>query len=98
MSDDRTEWRFLVKARPAEGGTVTLDEDQSHRLAEVLRIGEGRTVRIFTGDGEEFEAEVLDADRQGSKEHLCEAILGARVQAVGPAQERPEREDEDGPR
>mgnify|MGYP000754132993 CR=1 FL=1 len=66
MSDDRTEWRFLVKARPAEGGTVTLDEDQSHRLAEVLRIGEGRTVRIFTGDGEEFEAEVLDADRQGS--------------------------------
>ena len=68
-ADDK-QWRFVAPARPRVGQTLTLRPDQSHHLAEVLRLSEGRSVRVFTGAGEEFEGVVRKADPEASTVHI----------------------------
>lgn len=67
MPDDEKLWRFVAPSRPQVGQTLTLRPDQSHHLAEVLRLSEGRRVRVFTGSGEEFEGVVCAADPEASR-------------------------------
>jgi 16S rRNA (uracil1498-N3)-methyltransferase len=51
--------------------SVLLDEDESHHLARVLRLGEGARAFVFDGEGEEWECEVARAD---SRESLLNLI------------------------
>jgi len=64
--DAEKQWRFLVSTRIRVGEDLTLPPDQSHHLADVLRLSEGRRVRLFTGGGEEFEGVVRSADPEAS--------------------------------
>lgn len=45
---------------------MTLDEEQSHHLAKVLRLARGARVRVFDGCGREWEARVIAADRRAA--------------------------------
>ncbi|MCC7366580.1 MAG: 16S rRNA (uracil(1498)-N(3))-methyltransferase [Dehalococcoidia bacterium] len=45
-------------------GPVTLDRDQSQRLAAVMRVREGDPVQLFSGDGREWHATVTTVTKQ----------------------------------
>jgi 16S rRNA (uracil1498-N3)-methyltransferase len=51
---------------------VTLGPAESHHLRAVLRLEEGDAVRLFTGDGQEFAARVMDGDGAGVRLHVVE--------------------------
>lgn len=48
------------------GRTLRLPEDATAHLLRVLRLGPGAVVRLFNGDGHDYEARLLDADRRGA--------------------------------
>ncbi|MBO0720721.1 MAG: 16S rRNA (uracil(1498)-N(3))-methyltransferase [Blastocatellia bacterium] len=50
--------RFYAPPAQFDQSTVTLDPDESHHLARVLRLGEGAHVFVFDGQGDEWECEV----------------------------------------
>jgi 16S rRNA (uracil1498-N3)-methyltransferase len=43
------------------GSSITLDREESHHLARVLRLAEGATVFVFDETGAEYECRVADA-------------------------------------
>lgn len=47
------------------GRTVRLEQQASHYLGRVLRVGAGRRLVLFNGDGHEYAAEVLHPARAG---------------------------------
>ena len=51
----------------AIGRTLRLPEDASAHLLRVLRLGPGSVVRLFNGDGHDYEATLLTADRRGAE-------------------------------
>lgn len=53
--------RFLAPAACRLGQTVALPAQQSRHAATVLRLAEGDTVRLFTGQGREFIGRIIDA-------------------------------------
>lgn len=52
----------LAEADPS----VTLDAEQSHHLARVLRLSEGDPVRVFDGRGGEWAGTVVTGDRRAA--------------------------------
>lgn len=50
--------RFYAPPAQFDQFAVTLDPDESHHLARVLRLGEGAHVFVFDGQGNEWEGEV----------------------------------------
>ena len=58
--------RFHTERTPVVGEDLALRRDQSRHLARVLRIGQGATIRVFTGEGDEFEGTVRRADPERS--------------------------------
>jgi 16S rRNA (uracil1498-N3)-methyltransferase len=55
--------RLYVAPDLGEGRDITLDADQSHYLARVLRLGPGAPVRVFNGRDGEFDAEMLNGTK-----------------------------------
>ena len=49
----------------AVGRTLRLPEDATTHLLRVLRLGVGATVRLFNGDGHDYDARLLTPDRRG---------------------------------
>lgn len=49
------------------GREIELSEERSHYLSEVLRLRAGAGLRLFNGDGGEFEAEVIAVTRKGAR-------------------------------
>jgi 16S rRNA (uracil1498-N3)-methyltransferase len=56
--------RFHV-AGAGPGSRIALPEHAAHHAREVLRLRAGQTVRIFDGEGAEFEATLESVTRQG---------------------------------
>ena len=54
---------FAPEARP--GDLLELAPEEAHHLRDVLRIREGERVFLLNGKGQEFEAEVVKAGREG---------------------------------
>ena len=76
--------RFLATGPCAAGRVVALSPEQSRHMVTVLRIGAGARVRVFTGEGREFEAEVETADPTGARVRILRPVvpragLAARV-------------------
>ena len=66
--------RFLAPAECRVGETVALAPEQSRHMVTVLRIGAGRHVRLFTGSGSEFIAEVVRADASAALVRVLEEL------------------------
>lgn len=47
-----------------EGTEISLDESRSHYLLRVLRLKPGDALRVFNGDGHEYNAELEDATKK----------------------------------
>ncbi len=69
--------RFLAPAECRVGDTVTLAPEQSRHMVTVLRTGAGRRVRVFTGGGAEFLAEVVRADASAARVRILEELRPA---------------------
>src|SRR5438034_6213590 len=74
--------RFHVP-EAAPGARVSLPQHSAHQAREVLRLRSGATVRVFDGEGREYEATLDRVSRQG-----VELRLGS---AVAPRSESPLR-------
>ncbi len=59
---------------------LSLQGDAARHLLKVLRLGPGAALRVFNGDGREFEAEILD---------LAHNRPRVRLGAAGPAEPEP---------
>ena len=66
--------RFFGGNTCSEGQSVELSRDQSEHLARVMRRGEGDLVRIFTGSGREFLAEVVDASPKATQVRIRQRL------------------------
>jgi 16S rRNA (uracil1498-N3)-methyltransferase len=66
--------RFHVESA-APGARVELPEHSAHHAREVLRLRAGASVRIFDGQGHEFEATLDSVTRQGVSAHLGAAVV-----------------------
>jgi 16S rRNA (uracil1498-N3)-methyltransferase len=64
--------RVFVDLRLAAGARVALPDDAANHLVRVLRMQEGDACVLFNGDGREFPARLLAANKRG-----VEAELGA---------------------
>lgn len=62
--------RTHVDGPLAIGRTLRLPEDSTTHLLRVLRLGAGATVHLFNGDGHDYEARLLDADRRGASAEI----------------------------
>ena len=77
--------RFLAPDECRIGELVTLAPEQSRHMVTVLRLGRGRSVRIFTGAGREFVGQVEDAHASAARVRILEELqlpprtLGART-------------------
>lgn len=58
--------RFHAPGLAGSATHVTLDAEQSHHLARVLRLREGDAVRVFDGHGREWEGRVAAMDRRAA--------------------------------
>jgi 16S rRNA (uracil1498-N3)-methyltransferase len=66
--------RHFVDAALVEGTTVVLPEAAAAHLVRVLRLGVGDRVRLFNGDGHDYEAEL-----QGAGKREAQARILARI-------------------
>lgn len=66
--------RHFVELALAEGAVVDLPEVAVAHLVRVLRLGPGDRVRLFNGDGHDYEAELLAAGKRGAQAR----VLGRR--------------------
>lgn len=73
--------RFFVPdaGRTSAATPLRLPDDEAAHAARVLRLSQGDAVRVFDGDGREWQAEIAAIDRQ----HVA-VVLGA---AIAPALE-----------
>ncbi|NLU51339.1 MAG: 16S rRNA (uracil(1498)-N(3))-methyltransferase [Clostridiaceae bacterium] len=55
--------RFIVKPGNVNNGYVTLEDEDLKHLRQVLRLGAGDIIRVFDGNGLEYEAELIDVDK-----------------------------------
>lgn len=58
--------RFYAPAEDFDGSAVTLSEEETRHLRDVLRLREGSTVRVFDGAGKEFEGSVVRIEKRSS--------------------------------
>jgi 16S rRNA (uracil1498-N3)-methyltransferase len=72
MSNSERLRRFLAPGPYSPGQVVTLTPDQSRHMVTVLRIGAGRRIRVFTGQGDEFAALVEDASPTAARVRIVE--------------------------
>lgn len=72
--------RFYASPIQFKNGFVTLDQDETRHLREVLRLREGSVVQVFDGEGKEFSCGIEETNRK-------ETILVIREQTAAPAPE-----------
>ena len=58
----------------APGAVVTLPEDATTHLLRVLRLGPGALVRLFNGDGHDYEARLVGTARRGAEAEVVAAV------------------------
>lgn len=57
----------------SSGATLTLEGQESHYLSNVLRMGEGRELIVFCGDGLEYPARILSSRKKATEIELGQA-------------------------
>ena len=72
--DSVTRPRFYVPGLDPSRGEAMLPEDESHHLVRVMRLTAGDEIAVFDGNGHEFLARVVRADRQGATVAIGDAI------------------------
>lgn len=73
--------RFYAPAENFDGATVTLSEEETRHLRDVLRLREGSSVRVFDGAGNEFEASVVRIEKRSSVLNLLERVEPAAAES-----------------
>ena len=58
--------RFFAPDLEADARTVTLGVEETHHLVHVLRLKRGAVVRVFDGEGHEWEGAVASLDKRGA--------------------------------
>lgn len=71
--------RFFASPENITPSQITLDAEESHHLARVLRLTEGQRVFVFDGAGAEFECEIIRAHKNE-----------AQLQIISPLQNKVE--------
>ena len=66
--------RHFVDRPLIEGGSVSLPEVAVAHLVRVLRLGPGDRVRLFNGDGNDYEAELESAGKRGAEARILARI------------------------
>lgn len=56
--------RFYALKSQISDSQITLDGDEAHHLARVLRLGEGDHVFVFDGEGSEWECEITSVGKR----------------------------------
>ena len=76
-----TSIRLYISVLPVPGQIFSLPEGQAHYLANVMRLGEGDTIRIFNGQAGEWRAGVTKISRKAA---TLEALAQTRPPAPEP--------------
>jgi len=66
--------RHFVDLPLAEGKSIVLPEVAVAHLVRVLRLGPGDRVRLFNGDGHDYEAELEEASKRGAQARVLSRI------------------------
>jgi 16S rRNA (uracil1498-N3)-methyltransferase len=66
--------RHFVDLPLAEGKSIVLPEVAVAHLVRVLRLGPGDRVRLFNGDGHDYEAELEEASKRGALARVLSRI------------------------
>ena len=74
--------RFYVPGLDPSRDETILPSDESHHLVRVMRLVAGDEIAIFDGQGHEFQARVVRADRNGAAVAIGEPILTTPEPAV----------------
>jgi 16S rRNA (uracil1498-N3)-methyltransferase len=74
--------RFYVPGLDPSRDETILPSDESHHLVRVMRLVAGDEIAIFDGEGHEFQARVVRADRHGAAVAIGEPILATPEPAV----------------
>ncbi|MEO8161726.1 MAG: RsmE family RNA methyltransferase, partial [Arenimonas sp.] len=70
--------RHFIDAALAEGASVALPEAAVAHLVRVLRLGVGDRVRLFNGDGYDYEAELLAVGKREAQARVLARIAVER--------------------
>ena len=54
--------RFYIPKDRIKGPDVTIEGDEAHHVASVMRLGEGDSVVVFDGEGNEYKAAIKTVD------------------------------------
>lgn len=76
-----TQIRLFVDAPLASGGLVALERDQSHYLANVMRLKAGDSLTVFNGRDGEWQAEIKEVAK---RQVTLQAISQTRAQTSEP--------------
>jgi 16S rRNA (uracil1498-N3)-methyltransferase len=76
--------RLFCPGNISPGALLSLPEQAAHHAARVLRLGPGDAVRVFNGDGTEWDAEIIsthkaDVSVRVSNQHLRDVESPLRV-------------------
>lgn len=66
--------RFYAPVENFKDSCVTLSEEETRHLRDVLRLREGALVRVFDGAGSEFEASVVKIEKRSSLLNLVRQV------------------------
>lgn len=62
--------RFFIDQPLAVNQSISLPEQTSHHIINVLRLGKGATITLFNGQGGEYLAEITNAERRQVSVHI----------------------------
>jgi 16S rRNA (uracil1498-N3)-methyltransferase len=80
--DAVTRPRFYAPGLDPSHGEVTLSSDESHHLARVMRLSAGDEIAVFDGDGHEYAARIVRADRNAATVVLGDPVVTPPEPAV----------------
>ncbi len=74
--------RVLLPAALRAGDVHDLPTGAADHLVRVLRLAVGRPLRVFNGQGAEFEAELIEAGKRGARVVLHASVVAAPVSPI----------------
>lgn len=69
--------RFYASKENIDGKTVTLGEEETRHLRDVLRLKTGEEVRVFDGEGREFSCRIAKIDKKESSLDITAEVTPA---------------------
>ncbi len=69
--------RFFAPPENFRSVSVTLGETETRHLRDVLRLGAGESVRVFDGEGREFECEIRGIEKRSAELSIAREITAS---------------------